>query len=1069
MLVFLFSIASFAQTQDSKGQDFWLTFPGNFSGGSALTLFITGDVATTGNVSIPGLSFTQNFSVTPGTVTSVSLPTGAQISSSDVVQNLGIHVTAAQEVTVYGLNRAEATTDAFLALPTDILGTEYVNLGYQNVNIVNATQMAIVASQNNTSVTITPTVTTGGRAAGVPYTINLNQGQTYMLRNTNSAPADLSGTLIVSDKPIAVFGGHGCANIPAGYVACDHIVEQLTPTTAWGRQFVTVPLATRTKGDTFRFMAATNGTQVSVNGALVATLNRGQYHERIITGSAVITASEPILVSQYSNSSSFDGVTSDPFMMLIPPYEQFLGNYTVTTPASGFGTNYINVVAPNAAVGTVRLDGVVIPAASFAAIGSSGFSGAQLPVSLGTHNLTSGGFPFGVFVYGFDDYDSYGYPGGQSLSAVATVSQLDLTLQDGGGGVGGEKCFNALVRDQFDNPVAGVRVDFVVEGVNPQTSFAITNASGIATFCYIGVNAGQDKITASVGSLSDDALYTWVAEICGNGIDDDGDGEVDEGCGGGELNTYYRDADGDGYGDPANSTQAETQPDGYVTNNTDCDDSNAAINPGAEEICDGIDNNCDGITDPGGDNLEATGKYPDGWIFNRELKLSRYNNPSNGCTLDVGLFTPAIYLTTPSSGIYNATSPAMMFGAGTTSINVAFDAFAFDADTRAFKCTDAEASFKCPVYYRIYLVPGSYTSMAVPTGANVLGQSNWQVLGVGNNSFTVQVAGAIDPGMEYRLVAVGRNSGCSSSDPQSYMLDNFNIEGHGTETFSDVFPEGWELNRDIRIGYYSNPDESCSTDVGFITPPIIYNIIDNYLATSPATTFDLSGGKLDVSLDAYAFKPSTRAFICDDAEAAFKCSTSVTAYLVAASYTAENTPTGAAIIAKSDPVWLQSGNNTMTINLPPGLDPTVQYRIVLAGTTQGCGTRKAQYYVIDNFLVAQAQGGGCNGIPATVMVNQKALNNLSAAQAADANKGELRVMASPNPTANYFILHTQSASNQPVQVRMVDAAGRMVEAQTGVTPNGSINIGHNYRPGVYFAEVLQGNKKVTLKLLKIQR
>ncbi len=430
---------------------------------------------------------------------------------SNQVENKGIHITSQQEVTVYGLNRQPFTTDAFLALPTDILGTEYINLGYKNVDVLNATQLAIVGTVNGTSVEITPSVTTDGHTAGVPFTITLNQGQTYYLVNTGSSPNDLSGTLITSSQPVGVFGGHGCANIPAGNVACDYIVEQLPPTSAWGKQFVTVPLATRKNGDTFRILASANNTRVQVNGSLVATLNKGQFHERIINGSAQITANEPILVAQYSNSSSFDNVTSDPFMMLIPPYEQFLGSYTVATPSAGFASNFINIVAPTSAIGSITHNGTVIPASSFTAIGSSGFSGAQLPVSLGTHNLSGGGSPFGAFVYGFDNFDSYGYPGGQSLAPVATVRTITINIQGGSTArVGTEHCMTATATDQNGEPVAGVRVDFAITGANSQTGFATTNASGQALFCYTGNKAGTDNIVASSGTVTANASITWV-------------------------------------------------------------------------------------------------------------------------------------------------------------------------------------------------------------------------------------------------------------------------------------------------------------------------------------------------------------------------------------------------------------------------------------------------------------------------------------------------------------------------------------------------------------------------------
>jgi hypothetical protein len=90
------------------------------------------------------------------------------------------------------------------------------------------------------------------------------------------------------------------------------------------------------------------------------------------------------------------------------------------------------------------------------------------------------------------------------------------------------------------------------------------------------------------------AVNPAATEVC-NSVDDNCNGVVDENL----RTTYYRDADGDGYGSPTNSTKACSQPSGYVTNNGDCNDGDAAIHPNVAETCDGKDNNCDGSIDEG--------------------------------------------------------------------------------------------------------------------------------------------------------------------------------------------------------------------------------------------------------------------------------------------------------------------------------------------------------------------------------------------------------------------------------------------------------------------------------------
>ncbi|MCB9779553.1 MAG: putative metal-binding motif-containing protein [Alphaproteobacteria bacterium] len=84
-------------------------------------------------------------------------------------------------------------------------------------------------------------------------------------------------------------------------------------------------------------------------------------------------------------------------------------------------------------------------------------------------------------------------------------------------------------------------------------------------------------------------------EVC-DGIDNDCDGDVDEDDAV-DAGTWYSDGDGDGYGDAATAATACEEPDGTVERAGDCDDDDGDINPDAAEVCDGVDNDCDGDVD----------------------------------------------------------------------------------------------------------------------------------------------------------------------------------------------------------------------------------------------------------------------------------------------------------------------------------------------------------------------------------------------------------------------------------------------------------------------------------------
>ena len=119
--------------------------------------------------------------------------------------------------------------------------------------------------------------------------------------------------------------------------------------------------------------------------------------------------------------------------------------------------------------------------------------------------------------------------------------------------------------------------------------------------------AGYVTLVTAAGDCNDnnDDINPGATEIC-NSIDDDCDGSTDEGL---TFTTYYTDADGDGYGTGVGQSLCANPGAGFATQAGDCNDGNAAINPGATEICNSIDDDCDGATDEG---LTFITYYPDG-------------------------------------------------------------------------------------------------------------------------------------------------------------------------------------------------------------------------------------------------------------------------------------------------------------------------------------------------------------------------------------------------------------------------------------------------------------------------
>lgn len=425
------------RTLSSEGTEFWLCFmknfreqdptkPGNYEP-AQLEVFITADQDADVTMQIPALGFRHRLQIPAGAIRSVRITPEAELDTFPRVQLRALHLQSTTPVAVYALSHRVQTTDTYLALPTHVLGTEYRTICYSKLSAALTPLFAIVATDNDTRVEITPTTpTTDGHRAYERYTITLDRGQVYQVRANFYATGtgDLTGTLVRANKPIAVFSGHTCAYVPPGTIACNHLVEQLPPISAWGKHYYIGRLRERSRY-TFRVLAAEDRTRVFKNQTLIAVLNAGEYYEEPnATEHLQITADKPILVAQYSQGYGNGDEVGDPMMILLSPTQQFMKRYRIATPVQGSWHHYVNIIAREEAIPSIRLNGRPLPRNSFERIGISSYFVAQVLLDYGSHTIV-GDEPFGLYSYGFgyryDAYDAYGTMGGQTFFVLDTL------------------------------------------------------------------------------------------------------------------------------------------------------------------------------------------------------------------------------------------------------------------------------------------------------------------------------------------------------------------------------------------------------------------------------------------------------------------------------------------------------------------------------------------------------------------------------------------------------------------------------------------------------------------------
>jgi len=416
--------------------------------------------------------------------------------SSVLVTRGGYQVTASLPVTVYQfnplgfeilhscVNSAEDpchsySNDASLLLPDHALSNNYVVVSRPTFGITKNTAagsplhfipgfMSIVGTEENTTVTIRFSAYTAAGDDLLAYapgdTAQFTLGRADVLQILSDIPPDcsagtetsddcntdvpgdvcrycdmgplydLTGTVIQSTAPIAVFAGHVCSFVPYNNWACDHLEEQMVPSETWGTDYIVARTEPQSpdsaEPNVVRIVSREDDNTITFDPSTVhdsVNLYANEYLELTTAENFRVTATYPIMVAQYlvgqNYYTSSRDYWGDPAFALVVPYEQYRTEYTFLVPET-ITYNYVNVIGPvgeaGANIHNITLDGTPVEFAD-GILGNYGIARVDISNSVNSYHTITGDQPFGIMVYGFARFTSYFYPGGLDLEYINPV------------------------------------------------------------------------------------------------------------------------------------------------------------------------------------------------------------------------------------------------------------------------------------------------------------------------------------------------------------------------------------------------------------------------------------------------------------------------------------------------------------------------------------------------------------------------------------------------------------------------------------------------------------------------
>ncbi len=421
----------------------------------------------------PQTAVVTQVSVPPGKLEQVVLPTreldcgvkpNDYASPGTCLSSNAYRITSSSPIVVYQFNTFEnaCSNDASLLLPTNALGKVYRVINWSaghpapvpGFNIVDRSYVTIVGVAAGTHVTVKPTWRVRGNppiaktdpggsievTLGPFDVLNLETDNATLNEASKAGVADLTGTIVQSTQPVAVFSGVESTSAPyhveipkyPGWTeedtcCLDHLEEQLFPLESIGKRFVITRSPVRSTGsykepDVLRFVGA--AAAATVTTTLPApfdsfTLQPGEVKDTWADKDVIVTSTEPVLIGQLLISQDYvDGpAKGDPSLTVFPPAEQYRTEYVFLTPGS-WTENWVVI---SAETGTeVTIDGavpgncIVAPAGTLDGLA---YEARRCPLSEGVHSL-SGKKPFGIAAYGYGTAGSYAFIGGADVKRI---------------------------------------------------------------------------------------------------------------------------------------------------------------------------------------------------------------------------------------------------------------------------------------------------------------------------------------------------------------------------------------------------------------------------------------------------------------------------------------------------------------------------------------------------------------------------------------------------------------------------------------------------------------------------